>query len=77
MEADILGISPVAVWRHTSSTASASGRQNKFIPLKCKMRTGWKWMVIFYFLAITNKTTTVAKRLITHLIYTFIHQVTK
>ena len=29
MEADILDISPVGVWRHTSTTASASGGQNK------------------------------------------------
>ena len=28
MEADILGISPAAVWRHASTTASASGGQN-------------------------------------------------
>ena len=29
LEADILDISTVGVWRHTSTTASASGGQNK------------------------------------------------
>ena len=44
MEADILDISPVGVWRHTSTTASASGGQNK----TNSSRTHWVWDIFIH-----------------------------
>jgi len=50
MEADILDLSSAWVWRHMSTTASASGVLKKLHPLNREMRTGRLWTAIFFFL---------------------------
>ena len=51
IESYLIDISPVGVWRHISTTASASGGQNK----TNSSRTHWVWDLSIHLIIVTER----------------------